>query len=302
MSKTRILVVDDEAHIRKVISNVLEKTGDYEVHAAADGEEAVAFLRGRGYDWDIVVTDMMMPRMNGYAVVSTIRDEAPHVSCLVLTAHKNDDNVVKCLEQGALDYILKPISVGRFLQTIQRAVERHNRFEGKGESIEVRRELDGWVELTAPSDFEYVERFQKFTALLGDIPVEPTEKEDIRVAIDELGQNAIEWGNRQDREKRITLSYCIFHDRIVFKIEDQGEGFRPDELSDPSADPLAHIMNRMQEGKRAGGYGVYITQQLMDEIVYSERGNAVLLTKLFRKGTAEPGPPGARSPDEEANG
>ncbi len=302
MAKTRILIVDDEPHIRKVISNVLEKTESYDVASAADGQEAVDFLRERDYDWDIVVTDMMMPRMNGEAVVTTLRSEAPHISCLVLTAHKNDDNVVRCLGMGAIDYILKPISVGRFLQTIQRAVERHQRFEGKGEDIEVRREMDGWVELTAPSDFEYVERFQKFTALLGDAPLDPDEKEDIRVAIDELGQNAIEWGNRQDRKKRISLCYCIFHDRIVFKIQDQGEGFDPNALSDPSADPLAHIMNRMEEGKRAGGYGVYITKQLMDEIVYSERGNAVLLTKLFKKNGDTPQDESTAPPPPDTSG
>ena len=100
--------------------------------------------------------------------------------------------------------------------------------------------------------------------------------------MDELGQNAVEWGNRNDRKKQIHLSYCVFNDRIVFKVEDEGEGFDPGTLRDPSIDPLKHIMERMKEGKRAGGYGVFISKKLMDDVIYSESGNTVLMTKFFK--------------------
>jgi anti-sigma regulatory factor (Ser/Thr protein kinase) len=107
------------------------------------------------------------------------------------------------------------------------------------------------------------------------------EKEAIRLAIDEIGTNAVEWGNRGDRSKKIRISYCLFDDRIVFKVEDEGDGFDPDALGDPSVDPLAHIMARMQSGKRAGGYGVFLTKNVMDEVIYSDKGNVVLMTKYL---------------------
>lgn len=287
MAKKRILVVDDEPHIRKVLTTVLGKCPDYHVETARDGREALDFLEAREFDWDLVISDMMMPRMNGYELIRALKEAAPQVSSLVLTAHKDDSNVVKCLQTGAYDFLLKPLSVEKLLAAVRHALERHDRFDGHGDNFNVRSELEGWVELTAPSDFEYVERFQRFTSLLGNVPISDEDKEDIRVAIDELGQNAVEWGNKQDRNKQIHLSYCIFRDRIVFKIEDEGAGFNPDNLNDPSKDPLEHILNRMQEGKRAGGYGIFITRQLMDDIVYNERGNTVILTKYFDRSDAQ---------------
>jgi len=290
LDEKHILVVDDEANIRKVVSDVLKKTPGYAVETASDGQEALEFLRTRNFECNLVITDMMMPRMNGHDLILALREEAPQVATLILTAHKNDSNVIACLEAGAFDYVEKPISVEGLMSTVRRALERHERYVGRPDEVEVHQEMLGWVELTAPSDFEYVERFQKFTALLGNTPLSDEAREDIRVAIDELGQNAIEWGNRENREKQIRLSYCIFEDRIVFKIEDEGGGFDPNALGDPSVDPLQHIMNRMAEGKRAGGYGIYITRQLMDEIMYNERGNTVILTKLFNPPeTAEAG-------------
>lgn len=278
-----ILVADDELNIRKLISNVLGKTREYTVYSVADGQEALDWLRERHFVCDLVISDMQMPRMNGEELIGEIMRETDSIPIVVLTAHKNDRNVVRCLELGALEYLTKPISVERLLQTVHRTFERHDRMKQDAEGFEVKSEVQGWVEITAPNDFEYVERFQKFTALLGTTPLDDELREDIRVAVDELGQNAVEWGNRHDQNKRIHLSYCLFNDRIVFKIEDEGEGFEPVNLRDPSIDPLAHIMERMKEGKRAGGYGVFITKKLMDDVTYNDRGNIVLMTKYFRK-------------------
>ncbi|MHC4887132.1 MAG: response regulator [Planctomycetota bacterium] len=283
MELKRILVVDDEPHIRKVVSDVLRKDESYTVEVAADGEDAIEMLKGNDYACDLVITDMMMPKVSGYELICHLQEAAPRICSIVLTAHRNDQNVLRCLDAGAIDYLVKPISVPKLQETVRRGLERQERFQGDQNEFAVTQEMQGWVELTAPSDFEYVERFQKFTAQLGNTPLADDEREDLRVAIDELGQNAIEWGNRDDRNKQIRLSYCIFHDRIVFKVIDEGEGFEPENLRDPSVDPLQHIMARMAEGKRAGGYGVYITGQLMDEVVYNEKGNCVILTKLLKK-------------------
>jgi len=282
-AKRTVLVVDDEQNIRKLISNVLAKTSEYTVHTAGDGQEALEWLQAQAWRCDLVVTDMQMPRMRGDELIRSVMGTHPEIPMIVLTAHRNDQNVIQCLQLGSVEYLLKPVSVDRLLQTVRRVFDRHARFAGVGEQIVVSSGVQGWVEITAPTDFEYVERFNKFTTLLGSIPLSDEEKGDIRVAVDELGQNAVEWGNRNDRNKRIHLSYCIFRDRIVFKIEDEGEGFSPARLRDPSVDPLAHIVERMKEGKRAGGYGVFITKKLMDDVLYNESGNTVLMTKFFHR-------------------
>lgn len=281
MTKTRILIVEDEPPIRSLIVGLLSKEETYTIEQAKDGREALDFLEERGFDWDVILTDMQMPRMTGYELIQQVSAKETDISIIVLTAFKNDSQVIGCLERGVYDYVLKPVSVRELLNVVRRVAERRCRLHGKKVDIEVTSGLHGWVELTAPSNFEFVERFRTFSTLLGEIPLEKKIKDDLRIAIDELGQNAVEWGNQNVEERRIRLSYCIFNDRIVFKVEDEGEGFNPETLSDPSLDPLAHIMNRISSGKRIGGYGVFITKQLMDDIMYSEKGNVVILTKYF---------------------
>jgi anti-sigma regulatory factor (Ser/Thr protein kinase) len=131
---------------------------------------------------------------------------------------------------------------------------------------------------------EYLARMQRFTDILFNTKLPKEICDDIRLTIEEVGRNAIEWGNKFDREKDFKISYCIFSESIVFKFEDEGEGFIPQDLRNPTLDPKAHIKKRKEEGKRPGGFGVYLIQKLMDDVVYNDRGNVVVMTKYFNKG------------------
>ncbi len=276
----RVLIVDDEPPMRKLLVKIMSKTGDYEVSSADDGVEALEAFEKEG-PFDLVFCDIQMPRLSGDELVERILDRWPHTAIVMLTAMRSDEAVVKCLERGALDYLTKPIDVAKLLRAAERALGRRKQLPVELGEVEVKSEVRGWVELTAPSHFEYVERFQRFIQQLYESSMNRDDVEDVRVAIDEVGQNAVEWGNRQDSSKHIRLSYCLFHDRVVFKIEDEGEGFDVAKLKDPSRDPLKHIMERISDGKRMGGYGIFMSKSIMDDIVYSERGNVVVMTKLF---------------------
>lgn len=277
----RILVVEDEAPIRRLLVKILSKVPQYQVAEAADGVAALEVFTRQG-PFDLMVCDVQMPRMNGEELVGKIMAQWPRTAILMLTAMRDDETVVRCLERGALDYLTKPLEVAKLIKAVDRAFDRREHLPAEPGGLEVKSSVHGWVELTAPSHFDYVERFQHFTQKLYETTLSREEQEDIRVAINEIGQNAVEWGNRQDIAKRICLSYCLFGDRVVFKIEDQGEGFDVAKLKDPSRDPLVHIMERLSQGKRVGGYGIFMTRSIMDEVVYSERGNIVVMTKYFR--------------------
>ncbi len=278
--KKRILVVDDEEPMRSLLVKILSKVHEYEVFAAADGVDALDVFEKSG-PFDLVITDLQMPRMDGEALASSIHDRWPGTAVIVLTASRGDDSVLKCLRRGVLDYLGKPVDVAKLIKAVDRAFDRHAHMPAQAGDIDVKSDVRGWVELTAPSHFEYVERFQRFTQLLYAAELSREEQEDIHMAITELGQNAVEWGNRHDASKQIRLSYCMFKDRVVFKIEDEGEGFAADSLRDPSKDPLVHIMERISAGKRMGGYGIFMTKSIMDEVLYSERGNTVIMSKSF---------------------
>ena len=104
---------------------------------------------------------------------------------------------------------------------------------------------------------------------------------DIQIAIDEMGRNAIEWGNRKDINRKIHMAYCMFDDRIVFKIEDEGEGFDTSLVPDPTKDPLGVVLKREAAGKRPGGYGLAMCRKIMDAVYYNGKGNMIIMEKRF---------------------
>ncbi len=280
-AKKTILVVDDDPIVRRIVARGLSKNASYDVVDVDSAESAIEWLRAQDFRCDLVLTDMKMPGMSGEELIISIENVAPHIPFIVISAYQEERDIVRCLAVGAYDYLLKPIKTEDLCACVQQTLLRHQRGGGTLDGMSVQSSVAGWVELTAPSRFEYVDRFQRFTSLLGTIPISKEKRAELRLALSEMGQNAIEWGNRNDPTKQIHLSYCLFHDRIVFKIVDEGPGFNPHGVADPSSDPLQHVVNRMKSGKRPGGYGIFITRKLMDEVVYSDTGNIVLLTKYL---------------------
>jgi len=280
----RILVVDDDDSTRRVIIEALSRTGTYEPVGAPDAETALREFDRDRPEIDAAIVDLHLPGMNGDELVARMRELSPSTAVVVITGFRNDGAILKCLEYGAADYLTKPLDLQVLGRTLERALGRRVRLVDDDRDVELRAQAKGWVELTAPSDFEYLERFRTFTETLLATDMDEEEREAIRLATDEIGTNAVEWGNMGDRAKKVRISYCLFDDRITFKVEDEGEGFDPEALDDPTIDPMAHIMARLSKGKRAGGYGVYITKNIMDEVIYSDKGNVVVMTKYLGRG------------------
>ena len=108
---SRILAVDDEAAIRKVVRDALEKAG-HEVETAVDGEEAIALFESG--DFDLVVTDLNMPKLDGLELVRRIRSKS-RVPVLVLTVRQEEREKVHLLDAGADDYVTKPFGVAELV-------------------------------------------------------------------------------------------------------------------------------------------------------------------------------------------
>jgi two-component system response regulator AtoC len=122
MNMARILVADDEAGLRAFLVEALELEG-HEVTAAADGLEAERLLAARSFD--LLVTDLKMPRMDGMALLRKVRAEQPEVEVIVLTAHASVDTAVEAMKLGAFDYLQKPLGGPDELALVtQRALER----------------------------------------------------------------------------------------------------------------------------------------------------------------------------------
>jgi DNA-binding NtrC family response regulator len=122
---TTILVVDDEASIRRTLREILEYE-DYEVEAAEDGEEALEAIRSTPYD--LVLLDVKMPKIDGMEVLKTIADEAPELPVVMISGHGTIETAVEATKLGAYDFIEKPPDLNRLLLTVRNALD-HGQLE-----------------------------------------------------------------------------------------------------------------------------------------------------------------------------
>ncbi|MDO5096033.1 MAG: response regulator transcription factor [Peptostreptococcaceae bacterium] len=118
----KVLIVEDEFPIRSFISLNLKKEG-YEVLEAEDGEVAIDVFH-KNKDINIVLLDVMMPKLDGFEVLKVLRQERPDVGIIMLTARTSDQDKVMGLEYGADDYISKPFSPAELTARIKSLVRR----------------------------------------------------------------------------------------------------------------------------------------------------------------------------------
>jgi two-component system response regulator AtoC len=123
-----ILIVDDEPSIRMVLRAHLERSG-YAVTAAQNGAEAIALLSKEGFD--LVVSDLRMPEVDGMALLAHCMEQLPGLPVILITAHGTVDSAVEALKLGAQDYITKPFDKDELLPVIEKAL----RTEEKGRSV-----------------------------------------------------------------------------------------------------------------------------------------------------------------------
>jgi anti-sigma regulatory factor (Ser/Thr protein kinase) len=112
------------------------------------------------------------------------------------------------------------------------------------------------------------------------------ERENVGLAFREMLLNAIEHGGHFNPEKHVEISYVRARNMVMCRIKDPSEGFSLEEnpeaaTSNPADDPLRHMKHREAKGMRMGGYGVLIAEKLVDELIYGEKGNEVLLIKYL---------------------
>lgn len=117
----KILVVDDEKSLREVMSIMLKRAG-YAVTEASDGEEAIGQVNKDIFD--LVITDLRMPKADGMDVLKAVKSSSPDTVVLVVTAFATADSAVEAMKQGAYDYLTKPFQVDEVQLIIRNALEK----------------------------------------------------------------------------------------------------------------------------------------------------------------------------------
>ena len=118
--KAKLLIVDDEKHIREGLEKALSLDG-YEVELASDGRKALDLIEEG--DVDLVITDLKMPQISGEELLKETLDRIPYLPVIILTGHGTIENAVEAMRNGAYDYITKPLNIDKLSLIVKRALE-----------------------------------------------------------------------------------------------------------------------------------------------------------------------------------
>lgn len=118
--KAKLLIVDDEKHIREGLEKALSTDG-YDVELASDGKDALERIEEG--DIDLVITDLKMPNLSGEELMREALDKFPYLPIIILTGHGTIENAVEAMRNGAYDYLTKPLNIDKLSLIVNRALE-----------------------------------------------------------------------------------------------------------------------------------------------------------------------------------
>ena len=272
-----ILVIDDDPTLHVSIERALAGEGYTLLHERTGTGGLEALAQG---PVDLVLLDLDLPGRWEAALLTRIRKQSPLVKLILITSHESPEIVVEALAQQACDLLIKP-----FEDEDLRALTRSVLVECAAPQIRVLSAEPHWIQLAVPCDLNIVPPLQKLLSQLrADLPDEV--REGLAYAFRELLNNAIEHGGKLDPSLFVEVACIRLKHAILYWIKDPGEGFNPSQLahaavSNPEHDPFHHVRVRDQKGLRAGGFGILLANQMVDELVYNQRHNELLFVKYL---------------------
>jgi len=273
-----ILVTDDDATTRLMVCGLLKKAG-YSVATASDGFKALQALQKRRFD--LVLLDIWMPKLNGLGLLGRLHEEKYVPKIIVMTSDRTSDTLLDALRGRVYQFLTKPLDATTLLTTVENALSG----SPEAPAIEVVSANANWVELMVPCERSVVSRVQSFLLHM-DTGLPPDVLEKVGYAFRELLNNAIEWGGHLDPNLKVRVSYVRTKKLLMYRLDDPGSGFKWEEMkhaaiNNPKDNPMAHIPEREARGLRPGGLGLLLSQQLVDELVFNEAHNSVVLIKYL---------------------
>jgi anti-sigma regulatory factor (Ser/Thr protein kinase) len=217
-------------------------------------------------------------------VLARVRELVAPPLVIVMTADDTSATLLEAVRRQAYRYLRKPFPPSAIIDVVNEALTT----PAAALSIEVISAKPEWLELVAPCTLEMADRIQSFVLHL-EANLPEAVREAVASAFRELLTNAIEWGGKLDPNRKVRIS-CVRTKRLLlYRISDPGEGFDIDRLrhaaiTNPDDDPMRHLSIREEQGLRPGGFGLAMTRSLVDDLIYNEARNEVLLIKYLDEG------------------
>jgi anti-sigma regulatory factor (Ser/Thr protein kinase)/CheY-like chemotaxis protein len=273
---TRLLLIDPPEDLAEALRTSPLLEGALVESALTDAE---ALRRIRLHSYDVILSNPSTPVEADLVFLEEARFARPGVRPIVLTSEAAPEEVIAALRSRVFAFFSAPYDLPEIVDMTKRAARAKEWHEG----IEIVSAKPDWISLRANCGLLTVERLVRFLSELGkDIP-EPG-RDEVMLAFREILVNAMEHGGEFNPEQVVEVSAVRTRRTIVYYVKDPGPGFDPAELPhavslDAGEDLIAHTEQRAELGLRPGGFGLLLARKIVDEMIYSERGNEVLLIK-----------------------
>jgi anti-sigma regulatory factor (Ser/Thr protein kinase)/CheY-like chemotaxis protein len=271
-----MLVVADTDLSPALFDHLLKQ--EWKVEYVSSNEEAISMLGKRPYD--LILTAESTTTKEDVKLLQKIRAIRSHTRMIILTRRSTTEDVISALRQQAFSLFSPPYTLESLKEMIHMAMEDPCWDDG----IEVVSATPAWIRLLVRCEQGTSERLMQFFEQMADLPEE--EKNQVAYALREMLMNAIKYGGNFDPDQYVEISYFRTRGAVACRVKDPGKGFSLDELyhaavKNPPDDPFRHIPVREAFGLPPGGFGILLTRHLVDELVYNEQGNEVLLVKYL---------------------
>jgi DNA-binding NarL/FixJ family response regulator len=277
LSSSSLLVIDPDREVQELIRSALERE-DRTIKAAYGKSDAEAYLRAT--PCDVVLAGQGTNGSDGLRLVRRVRALQPDAR-VILTGDSAPAHVIEAIRARAFGYCHNPPPEGPLSDIVQQALDAAS-WQNDILVISARPE---WITLDVRCKMEAGDRTTHFVRELeSDLPLQV--REDITSAFRELLFNGIEHGGRYNPRKRVRVWIMRTPKALIVQLQDPGKGFSMHSLphaaiSNPEDSPIRHVEVRAEAGQRPGGFGILMTRNLVDELLYNERGNGVMFVKYL---------------------
>jgi DNA-binding response OmpR family regulator len=289
-----VLFVDSSPAVNAMLNRVLTN-GGWNIKRAVDNKTVLSLLKE--HPFDLIITGQKTYAREDVALLREVRSVRPQVRMIILTDESTPAEVIEAVRAGVFSYFCPPYTRSQLADMVDLAMKRPAWDDG----IEIVSATPSWVRVIVRCDLATADRLVQFLRAGSTLP--EGEKEDVIAAFHEILLNAMEHGCNFDPNQYVEVAFFRGRRVMICRVKDPGQGFSLDEIhhaafNNSPEDLLSHIFLREVKGMRPGGFGVMLAKKLVDEVVYSEEGNDVLLVKYLEPPTP---PETAKQPRPESS-
>jgi anti-sigma regulatory factor (Ser/Thr protein kinase)/ActR/RegA family two-component response regulator len=277
VARHQALIVDSSPEINQLLDNLFSAE-EWEIHRAKDNQDALRLAQEHAYD--LIVTGERTSGQEDIELLRRLRMVRPHTRLIILTDEFTPGDVLGSIRECAFSYFTRPFSTEKFAEMIRIAMSEPFWDDG----IEILSASPNWVRLAVRCDLVTANRLLQFYREASGLP--DVETEEVAGAFREILLNAMEHGGKFDPSKHVEVGYVRTQRMVLCKVKDPGTGFSLEELkhsalANPPDQPFLHMAERENRGLRPGGFGILMSKKLVDDLIYNDKGNEVLLIKYL---------------------